>query len=358
MRSAITTVGVRVAALAVIALVLTGCTTSTEAPEATDAPSKVAFLLPESKTTRYESADRPYFKQRLSEVCPDCELIYSNADGDAAKQQQQAESALTQNIEVMVLDAVDSAAAISIVASANARGVPVIAYDRVIAHADVAYYVSFDGEAVGSLQGGALVDALDDQGKADGNILMINGSPTDSNASDFKQGAHRIIDASSLHIIGEYDSPDWSPDKAQEWVAGQIVLHGGAIDGIYAANDGTAGGAIAALRAAGVTDLPLVTGQDAELAAIQRIITGDQYMTVYKAISNQASAAAEAANDLMSGKTLTSDLHVQGVPATLLQPVAVTKANIMETVVADGFYTVQDICTAEYARACVDAGIE
>lgn len=358
MKSAIRKLAKAIVACGFVAPTLAGCASASDTATDSADVGKVAFLLPESKTTRYEAADRPYFEQRLNEICPDCDLIYSNADGDAAKQQQQAESALAQNVEVMVLDAVDSAAAISIVAAANARGVPVIAYDRVIAHADVAYYVSFDGEAVGSLQGEALVTALTAAGKPDGNILMINGSPTDSNAADFKQGAHSVIDASSLHIIGEYDSPDWSPQKAQEWVASQVVLHGDSIDGIYAANDGTAGGAIAALKAAGVTQLPLVTGQDAEVAAIQRIISGDQYMTVYKDISTQASVAADAAFDLLRGNPLTSNSQVHGVPATLLEPVIVTKDNIMATVIADGFYTVQEICTPTYASACAAAGIK
>jgi len=350
--------GVRIAALALIVTALVGCAANgAEAGGSGDA-GRVAFMLPEAKTTRYESADRPYFEERLSQVCPDCELIYSNADGDASKQQQQAESALAQNIDVLVLDPVDASAALSIVAAANARGVPVIAYDREIPGADLAYFVSSDSEAVGALQAEALVSSLTAAGKPDGNILMVNGSPTDSNASDFKKGAHRVIDASELNIIGEYDSPDWSPDKAQEWAAGQVVLHDGLIDGIYAANDGTAGGAIAALKAAGITELPLVTGQDAELTAIQRIVAGDQYMTVYKAISTQAYAAADAAFQLMTGGTITADTEIDGVPSTLLEPIAVTKDNIMETVVADGFYTVQQICTDQYAAACVAAGIE
>jgi D-xylose transport system substrate-binding protein len=335
---------------------LTGCVDGATSQDPDS--GRVAFLLPESKTTRYESFDHPYFEQRLTDICPGCELIYSNADGDAAKQQQQAESALTQDIDVLVLDAVDSAAAVSIVASANARGVPVIAYDRSIAGADVAYFVSFDGEAVGTLQGAALVEAMTAAGDPSGNIIMINGSPTDSNAINFKTGAHSAIDDSSLTVIAEYDSPDWSPDRAQEWVAGQVVLHGSGIDGVYAANDGTAGGAIAAFRAAGVTVLPPITGQDAELAAVQRIVAGDQYMTVYKAIPTQAHAAADAAYELLTGATISAEAEVDGVPTTLLEPIAVTIDNIMDTVVADGFYTVDDICTQEYAAACTAAGIE
>ncbi|WP_084622043.1 substrate-binding domain-containing protein [Demequina oxidasica] len=349
--------GARIATLALIALALSGCGPSS-ADDGSGDGGRVAFLLPESKTTRYEAVDHPVFEERLTEVCPSCDLIYSNADGDASKQQQQAESALTQDIDVLVLDAVDSSAARSIVVAANARGVPVIAYDREIADADIAYYVSFNGESVGELQGVALVDGMTSNGDANGDIIMINGSPTDPNAQDFKDGAHSVIDKSNLKVIAEYDSPDWSPDKAQEWAAGQVVQHGDRIAGVYAANDGTAGGAIAAFKAAGVHTLPPVTGQDGELAAIQRIIAGDQYMTVYKAIPTQAKAAADAAFELLTDGAVSAGQDVHGVRTTLLDPVSVTKDNIMDTVVADGFYTVDQICTPEYASACADAGIE
>ncbi|WP_061964636.1 substrate-binding domain-containing protein [Demequina aurantiaca] len=343
-------------ALGLAAVALSGCSPSTTDSDSGDG-GRVAFLLPESKTTRYEAVDHPVFEDRLAEVCPSCELIYSNADGDASKQQQQAESALTQDIDVLVLDAVDSSAARSIVVAANARGVPVIAYDREIAEADIAYFVSFNGEAVGELQGVALVDGMAANGDTHGDIIMINGSPTDPNAQDFKDGAHSVIDESNLTVIAEYDSPDWSPDKAQEWAAGQVVQHGDRIAGVYAANDGTAGGAIAALKAAGVHPLPPVTGQDGDLAAIQRIIAGDQYMTVYKAIPTQARAAADAAFELLADGAVSAGEDIKGVRTTLFDPVAVTKSNIMDTVIADGFYTVDQICTPEYASACADAGI-
>ena len=187
--------------------------------------------------------------------------------------------------------------------------------------------------------------------------MMVNGSPTDSNAAQFREGAHRLIDASGLDVLAEYDTPDWSPDKAQAWVAAQIAQHGDEIVGVYAANDGTAGGAVAALKAANVDPFPVVTGQDAELSALQRIITGDQHMTVYKAIKPQAELAAEVAVALLNGEEVTAPMRVDGVPTTLLDPVAVTVDNILETVVADGFWTVADICTPQYADACEAAGI-
>lgn len=317
----------------------------------------IALLLPESKTTRYESFDRPLFEAKVAEL-GDYEVLYSNADQDAAKQQQQAESALASGVDVMVLDPVDAAAAASIVGAASAQDVPVVSYDRLVESSDLAYYISFDNEKVGELQGTALVDKLEADGNGDGGILMVNGAPTDGNAALFKSGAHSVIDASDLNVLAEFDTPDWSPDKAQEFVAGQLAQYADQLVAVYAANDGTGGGAIAALKAANVDPWPVVTGQDAELAAIQRIIAGDQFMTIYKAIKAEAELAAEIAVKLVEGEAVEGDTDVDGVPATLLEPVVVTVDNIMDTVVADEFYTVADICTADYADACAAAGIE
>ncbi len=202
----------------------------------------------------------------------------------------------------------------------------------------------------------ALVDRLTRAG-AHGGILMVNGSPTDNNAGQFKRGALASIAGSGFPILASFDTPDWSPDKAQDWVAGQLIRYPGQIVAVYAANDGIAGGAIAALRAANVSPLPIVTGQDAELAGIQRIVSGDQYMTVFKPIRFQAGLAAEVAVKLIKGEAVIGQTTVGGVPATLFNPVAVTIDNIVASVVADGSFTVAQICTPEYAAACTAAGI-
>lgn len=344
-----------ISALILVAAWLVGCTTGP--PPGAFAPpgDSIALLLPDANTARYETFDRPLFEARVAEL-GDHEVLYANADQDAAKQQQQAESALAAGAGVLVLDPVDANAAVSIVTSANAEGVPVISYDRLVAGGDLAYYVSFDNEKVGVLQATAFVDAMTSMAEGDG-ILMVNGSPTDSNAALFKRGAHSVIDSSGLELLGEYDTPGWSPERAQEWVAGQIAQHGDAIAGVYAANDATAGGVVAALRVAGVDPMPIVTGQDAELSAIQRILTGDQHMTVYKAIKPQAELAADVAVALLEGEEVSAPMEIEGTPATLLEPVAVTIDNIADTVIADGFWTVDEICTPAYADACAAAGI-
>jgi D-xylose transport system substrate-binding protein len=318
---------------------------------------KIALLLPESKTARYEQLDRPLFEAAVKAKCPDCTIIYSNADQDAAKQQQQAEAALTQGANVLVLDPVDSKAAASIANSAKGSKVPVVAYDRFISGAPIDYYVSFDNEKVGQLQGQTLVDLMKKAGKTSGNIVMINGAPTDNNAGQFKKGAHSVLDSSGYKVVAEYDTPDWSPDKAQSWMESQLTNVKSGLVGVYAANDGTAGGAIAALKGGGVTPLPPVTGQDAELAAIQRILAGDQSMTIYKAIKPEAEDAANAAVALANGQKPQSKTTYQNVPSTLLIPVAVTKGNIKDTVIKDGVYKANAICTGDFAKACAAAGL-
>jgi D-xylose transport system substrate-binding protein len=323
----------------------------------------IALLLPESKTARYESQDRPLFTAKLKALCPDCKLIYSNADQDAAKQQQQAEAALTQGANVLVLDPVDAASAGAIVTRAKQSKVPVVSYDRLIQKAPVDAYISFDNEQVGKLQGTALVDKLKKDGSK-GSIVMINGAPTDSNAALFKKGAHSVIDPSGFKVAKEYDTPDWSPDKAQSEMEQAITAVGKTgFVGVYAANDGTAGGAIAAMKSNGVkpSNVP-TTGQDAELAGIQRILAGEQYMTVYKAIKPEAEGAAQLAVDLSQGKkpstTSTSDNGSGQIPSVLLKPVAVTKDNIKDTIIKDGFWKPTELCTGQYAAACKSAGIQ
>ncbi len=336
-------------AAALIGTVLTGCS----APESS--ALKIALLLPESRTARYEAFDRPFFEERIHEL-GDYTVLYSNADQDAAKQQSQAEAALASGVAVLVLDPVDSAAAVSIVVAANAQGVPVIAYDRYIEGGELAYFISFDNERIGALQAEALVGELRARGLR-GGILMVNGSPTDSNSREFKEGAEAVLRASEFPILAEFDTPDWSPNQAQDWVAGQITEHVNDLVGVYAANDGTAGGAVAALKAANVDPLPVVTGQDAELAAIQRIVSGDQYMTVYKDVRSEANLAAEIAVKLATGQRVVGDMTRDGTPTTLLDVQVVSADSVLHTVVADGIYTPAQICTAEYARACKVYGI-
>jgi len=227
----------------------------------------VAFLMPDTGSTRYELHDRPGFEKRLKEVCPDCKPLYNNADASADKQQQQFNSAIAQGAKVVVIDPVDSAAAASLVNAAKGRGVKVIAYDRPIPDTKVDYYVSFDNEDIGKQIGTSLIEKVKSAPLPPGaGVLVVNGSPTDAAAGLIKKGVHEAVDGSGVPILAEYDTVEWKPENAQKWVAGQIARFGPRIVGVVAANDGTAGGAIAALKAAGVNPVPPVSGNDATVA--------------------------------------------------------------------------------------------
>ena len=327
----------------------------------------IALLLPENQTPRYEAHDRPDFEKKVSQLCNDCKVIYSNANGDATTQQSNADAALTQGAKVLVLDAVDASSAASIVARANAQNVPVISYDRLITNSDIAYYVSFDNTRVGRLQGQSLTAKLRSIGKPNGPIIMLNGDPADNNAHLFKQGASSVFKANNVKVAKSYDTPGYSgtaaDDEAQQAIT---ALGGNGFAGVYGANDDIAGGGITAMKAAGITPSTRpTTGQDATIAGIQRILTGDQYMTVYKAVTREARVAAQLAVALAKGDKAPADLITsnqnngkKNVPSVLLTPVAVTQANVKNTVIKDGYDTVAQVCTPAFRAACDAAGIE
>jgi D-xylose transport system substrate-binding protein len=326
----------------------------------------IALLLPETKTTRYEEKDRPLFTDKVKELCPDCKVFYQNASQDPNKQQQQAEAAITKGASVIVLDAVDVSSVGPIVEHANQKNIPVIAYDRLIPDQDIAFYVSFDNVKQGRVQAQTLVDKLGSGAKGK-SIVMVNGAPTDPSAGDYKKGAHQVLDKSGLKIAKEFDTPDWSPDKAQVEMEQSITSLGkDGFVGAYSANDGMAGGIIAALKGAGIEpQTKPVTGGDSEAAAIQRILVGEQLSTIYLAIKQQAETSAQLAVDAAHGKMdpngLAKDKVDNGskqVDSVLLSPIAVTKDNIEDTVIKDGFLTVDEICTGKYAAACKEAGLQ
>ncbi|MET0604742.1 MAG: substrate-binding domain-containing protein [Baekduia sp.] len=329
--------------------------------------AKIALLLPENKTARYENQDKPFFTAKVKELCPDCEVIYQNATQDAAKQQQQAEAVITRGAKVLVLDAVDVASAGSIVNRARQAKIPVLSYGRLVADAPLDYYVSIDPFKVGQQQAQVQLDALKAAGKTNPRIVMINGSPTDSNSAPYKKGAEEIYKRGGAKIVKSYDTPDWSPDKAQQEMEQTITSLGkSGFDAIYVANDGMAGGAIAALKSAGMDpDKLFVTGQDAEVTGIQRILKGEQLMTVYQPLKEIAGKSAEIAVPLAQGKpvpagiaTSKTDNGAGQVPSVLVPTLSIHKDNINDTVIKDGFLKAADVCTSAYASACEDAGIQ
>ncbi|MET9843848.1 sugar ABC transporter substrate-binding protein [Streptomyces ossamyceticus] len=322
----------------------------------------IGLLLPDNVTARYEKFDKPYFEAKVKELCSDCDVQYANAAADPNKQAQQMSTMVTKGVKVIVVSAQDSAAIKSSIQSAVDKGVKVVAYDR-LAQGPVSAYVSFDNVKVGELQGQALLDALGDKATKKSKVVMINGDDADPNAGQFKEGAHKALDG-KVDIAYE-QSGLWKDTVAAEKMSAAITQLGAKnIAGVYAANDGMAGGIANTLKGAKIGDIPL-TGQDAELAAIQRIVAGTQSSTVYKAYKPEADTAAELAVALLEDKNIKdlADTEVTSgsgdkVPAKLLTPVSVTKDNINDTVVKDKLYTVADICTPEYAKACKSAGLE
>lgn len=325
-----------------------------------DGPLSIGLLLPEDQTARYEKFDRPLIEKKIKELCDDCKVTYVNAKQDASVQQQQMDSMITKKVDVIILDAVDAKSIASSVKKADGANIPVVAYDR-LAEGPISAYTSFDNEEVGKVQGNALLKALGDKAEG-GQIVMMNGSPTDPNAALFKKGAKSVLDG-KVKVGKTYDTTEWKPSEANKNMNGAIAALGkDKIDGVYSANDGLAGGIITALKSAGYDTLPPVTGQDAEVAGVQRIIAGEQHMSVYKPYKPEADAAAEMAIALGRGEDVKAETTVDSpttkdVPATLISPISLTVDNVKETVIKDGLYKVGDLCTAKYKAACEKAGI-
>ena len=354
-----------------VGLLVGGCTTGgasgpggSAGAEGAVAEGTIGLLLPEAQTARYEASDRPTFVSVVGRRCPGCTVLYANAGQDAAAQLQQAESMLAQGADVLVLDAVDTVAAVGIVVQAKRLGAQVIAYDRFVDGAD--YYVSYDYEFIGFLLGSALVGAVKERAEEradDGSddrrpgVLLVHGSATEPNALAIAAGTRRALEGEDIDVLAEHYTPDWSPDKATEWTEAMLTRYPGQVDGILAANDGMAGGAIAAAKAAGLDPVPVTTGQDGELAAVQRIIAGDQYMTVYTATDQQAQTAAELAVRVLRGEDPRASVVIKGVPTMLLAPRAVAAADVQHVIVDGRVYSTEQICVPAYEAACERAGL-
>ncbi|MET7619778.1 substrate-binding domain-containing protein [Streptomyces sp. NPDC005408] len=323
----------------------------------------VGLLLPENEAARYEKFDLPVIKEKIGQLTNNKgTVVYANAKQDATLQNQQVDKMIADKVDVLIVDAVDSKAIAGAIKKAKDADIPVVAFDR-LAEGPIDAYTSFDNEEVGHVQGKALLAALGSKAKG-GKIVMMNGAVTDPNAAMFKKGAHKELDG-KVNIGEEYDTKEWKPENATANMEGAIESIGNdKIIGVYSANDGMAGGIITALKSAGIFPIPPVTGQDAELAAVQRIVAGDQYASVYKPYAPEAAAAAEMAILLARGMELgmaQTDVDSptdKSIPAVLVPVISLTKDNIEDTVVKDGVYTVQDICTPKYKVACGQVGLK
>jgi len=326
---------------------------------------KIGVILPDSKSSaRWETADRKYLEEAFKAAGVDYDI--QNAQNDKNAFQTIADQMLTSGVTALMIVNLDSGTGKAVLDKAKNQGVPTIDYDRLTLGGSASYYVSFDNVAVGKLQGEGLVKCLTDMKATKPVVAELNGSPTDNNATLFKEGYDSVLkpkyDSGTYTKGPDQAVPAWDNTQAGTIFEQMLTQTGNKIDGVLAANDGLGNAAITALKRVGLNGKVPVTGQDATVQGLQNILAGDQCMTVYKAIRDEANAGAALAISLAKGETVNTGQVVndpeskKDVPAKLLTPVAITKANV-KAVVDDGFVTKADLCTAAYAAACTAAGI-
>ena len=327
----------------------------------------VGVILPDSASSaRWETADRPFLQEAFEAAGITADI--QNANGDKAAFQTIADGMINAGVDALLIVNLDSETGTAVIADAAAAGIPVIDYDRLTLGGGADYYVSFDNVAVGTTIGEGLVTCLQDAGTTEGDVVLLNGSPTDNNATLFKQGYQAAIEAAGYGIADDQAVPDWDNTVAGT-VFEQIDTNtGGAYVGVAAANDGLGGAVISVLERNGTAGTIPVTGQDATDEGLQRVLLGTQCMTVYKAVRAEAEAAAALAIALIGGDTAAADAlatdstddSVSGaaVPSVLLVPQAIFRDNVQD-VVADGYTTAENLCsTPELQAACDEVGVE
>jgi D-xylose transport system substrate-binding protein len=331
-----------------------------------NAAGKVGVILPDAATSpRWEANDRPLLKAAFDAAGIESDI--QNANGDKSKFGTICDGMINAGVNVLLIVNLDSESGTACLKKAQTAGIKTIDYDRLTLGGGATYYVSFDNVEVGKLMGEGLKQCLTDAGKTTGNIVFINGDPTDNNAALFKQGYAEAlkadIDGGKFKLVGD-QTGNWDATKAGTAFEQIYTQNGGKIDGVVSANDTMAGGIIARLKANNLNGKVPVTGQDASVAGLQAILAGDQCMTVYKAIKKEADAASQLAialiknqdaSSIASGK-VTDTVLKKDVPSALQTPQSITKANVKD-VITDGFWKASDICTGEYAAACSSAGI-
>lgn len=338
-------------AAAIIAALLSACSSGDSSKSSGDG-SKVAFLLPENVLPRWENQDSPFLKEALAKYAPSATLTTYNAENDSSKQQQQAEQALTEGTDVLVVIAVDQKAAGVIVNQAKAANVPVIAYDRLILDSPVDYYVSVDGTKVGELQGKWLADNTKDGD----NIAVINGSETDDNAHLFNKGYMSVLqplfDSGARNLAYESWTPGWDPATAQTEMEQGLTKTNNDIQGVLSANDGMAASIITALGAQGLAGKVPVTGLDGTTQALQLILQGKQGMTVYRSLKEQTDETAQIVAALLKGEKPADDLFAPepvnngqvDIPWATVTPMVIDKSNVNIVMDETGLKPA-DVCT-------------
>jgi D-xylose transport system substrate-binding protein len=305
----------------------------------------IGLSLDTLKEARWQ-ADRDLFVAKCNEL--GATALVQSANSDDTHQMQDVDALISRGVNVLVIVPHDSKTMARAVEKAHKENIPVIAYDRMIRDADVDLYVSFNNQRVGEQQAEWLVQHLPN-GK--GKIVRVNGAPTDDNAKVVKAGQDLVlkpyIDRGDIQIIHEDWAEEWKPENGKKIVNAAITTHGRDFDAVLAANDGTASGAIQALTEEGIAGKVLVTGQDAELAGLQRIAVGTQTMTIYKPLkqltTNAATAAVRVARHQVVVARATVNNGKLDVPAILSDTIAVDKTNLETTVIKDGFHAKDEI---------------
>lgn len=331
-----------------------------------DPSGTIALLLPNEKNPRYREHDRPEFERDVSKLCDGCEVLYRNAGGSADRQLKQAEEALAKEVKAIVVDPVDVYEAAKIVQKAKPLEVPVIAYNRLFFNARVDYYVDVKDEEIGEVQAQALSDRLRELGKPKGPLALI----TTNTSGPVNLGASLVFNATGLKVVANYHMPEAAEASISlsEKEMGKAIAELGpsGFGGVYAVDDNAAAGVIAAMQKAKIDPKTKVTtGSGSTIAGLQRLLTGEQYMTVYEANEEEAQTAAELAVELAKGEEVPPEKitdepanGLRDVPAILLKPDPVTKDTIKSTVIANGFVDPARLCAGRYAKYCQELGIE
>ncbi|HYP28386.1 MAG TPA: D-xylose ABC transporter substrate-binding protein [Blastocatellia bacterium] len=340
--------GALTAILLAITLLAAGCVNAPPdrnagAPGGPSGKVRIGLSMDTLKEERWQS-DRDLFLARAQEL--GAEVLVQVANGDDAVQTQQSENLLTQGVDVLVVVPHNGEVAASIVDSAKRQGVPVISYDRLIRNSDVDLYISFDNVKVGELQAKYLLERA-----PKGNYVLIGGAPTDNNARLFREGQMNVlkpaIDSGDIKIVADQWAREWLANEALKHTENALTQANNNVAAVVVSNDGTAGGVVQALEEQKLSGKVLVSGQDADVAALQRILEGKQSMTVYKPIKPLATRAAEAAIALARKEKPETNGAVNNgrkdVPSILLEPVVVDKSNIADTVIKDGFRKLEDV---------------
>ena len=323
------------------------------------AQGKIGVILPDTKSSvRWESKDRPALEEAFKAA--GVPYTIQNAEGSADNMATIADGMIADGVTVLAIVNLDSDSGAAIQEKAAGQGVKTVDYDRLTLGGSADVYISFDNTKVGELQGQGLVDCL---GGKPSNVVFLNGSPTDNNATLFTTGAHSAVDgAPGLTVVGEQSVPDWDNDKAVTIFEQMYTAADGKIDGVYAANDGLAGSVISILEKNQRAGQVPVTGQDATVEGLQNVLAGTQCMTVYKSAREEAGALADAAIALAKGESLSAeatsrdDEGNRDVPSVLLTPKSITKDNV-DVVFTDGGQSRDEVCAGQFAAMCAAAGL-